>query len=77
MNDKLKIFRVKENGITYSYYNVTRKNFFYVDSDHVIAFQMNEDARMFVLDIDCPNIDASADIMKDFFDCDEIKVKAK
>lgn len=77
MNEKIKVFSIEENGITYTYYNVTRKSFFYVDSDHVIAFQLNEDARLFVLDVNCPNIDASADIMKDFFACDEIKVNAK
>lgn len=77
MNNFIKAFSVEENGITYTYYNAKRTEFFYVESDKAFVFQ-RENSKMFVLDIDnCKNVEDFNTILNDFFTCDEIKVIAK
>ncbi|MBQ7308495.1 MAG: hypothetical protein IJW82_08250 [Clostridia bacterium] len=76
MNNVLKVFSVKENGITYTFYNVSRKEFFYVATDCAFVFQ-RENAKMFILNIEtCKSVDDFNNILNDFFACDEIKVEA-
>ena len=71
----IKVFRVEENGIEYSFYNVTRKEFFYVQSLPVFK---RGDSKMFILDLkNCENTEDFNKYLNDFFLCDEIKVNAK
>lgn len=77
MNNVLKVFSVKENGITYTFYNVTKREFFFVDTDSAVVFQ-RENSKMFILDIEkCKTHTDFANLLEDFFNCDEIVVNGK
>ena len=76
MNDTLKVFRIKENGVTYTYYNVSKKDFYFVESEKAVAFQ-RENTKMFVLDKTVETRTQFVKMMEDFFTADEIKVLAK
>ena len=76
MNSVLKSISIEENGITYTYFDAKRTEFFYVDSQHAVVFQ-REFTKMFILDVECKNIDEFNNMMITFFTCDGIKVNAK
>ena len=76
MFDTIKVFTVIEKGISYSYYNAKRKEFFYIETDNVAVFN-RENSKMFVLDIECRSRVDFEKLMNDFFTCDEITMNAK